>query len=50
MLIVSIKINVSITQETHEILKACAQELGITKTEYVKKALLDKLEERRSTK
>lgn len=43
----SIKINVSITEETHEILQRYAQELGITKTEYVKKALLDKLEERR---
>ncbi len=44
----SVKINISLTSETHKILKSYAEELGITKTEYVKKALLDKLEERRS--
>ncbi|MFQ6136779.1 MAG: ribbon-helix-helix domain-containing protein [Candidatus Hydrothermarchaeales archaeon] len=43
-----VKINISITDETHEILMKYARELGITKTEYVKKALLDKLEDRRS--
>lgn len=43
----STKICVSLTRETHEILKRYAEDLGISKTEYVKKALLDKLEERK---
>jgi len=40
----TIKISISVSEETHDILTKRAQRLGITKTEYVKKALLDKLE------
>lgn len=40
----TIKVSISVSSETHDILMKKAQKLGITKTEYVKKALLDKLE------